>query len=63
MRRNLGGFAAAVVLLIALSLAMGVQAQKAGGILRMPHLDSPASMSMVNGNYNGWRLEDTWLGK
>jgi peptide/nickel transport system substrate-binding protein len=46
MHRNLGGFTAAAVLLIALSLAMGAQAQKAGGILRMPHLDSPASMSI-----------------
>ena len=48
MRRNLGGFAApaAVLLLIALSLATRAEAQKAGGILRMPHLDSPASMSI-----------------
>jgi len=46
MRRNIGGFAAAAVLLIALSLAVGAQAQKSGGILRMPHLDSPASMSI-----------------
>jgi peptide/nickel transport system substrate-binding protein len=46
MRRNLGGLTAAAVLLIALSLASAAQAQKAGGILRMPHLDSPASMSI-----------------
>ena len=45
MRRNLGGLAAAA-LLIALSLAMRAHAQKPGGILRMPHLDSPASMSI-----------------
>ncbi|HEX3410302.1 MAG TPA: hypothetical protein VHT00_01175, partial [Stellaceae bacterium] len=42
MRRNIGGFAAAAVLLIA---SPGL-AQKQGGILRMPHLDSPASMSI-----------------
>jgi peptide/nickel transport system substrate-binding protein len=46
MRRNLGGFATAGVLLITLSLATRAPAQKAGGILRMPHLDSPASMSI-----------------
>ena len=45
MRRNLGGLAAAA-LLIALSLAMRAHAQKPGGIIRMPHLDSPASMSI-----------------
>ena len=46
MRRNLGGFATAGVLLVTLSLATRAPAQKADGILRMPHLDSPASMSI-----------------
>src|SRR5947208_1318299 len=45
MRRNLCSFAAAAVLL-ALTGPQAAWAQKAGGILRMPHLDSPASMSI-----------------
>ena len=45
MRRNLCSFAAAAVLL-ALTGPQATWAQKPGGILRMPHLDSPASMSI-----------------
>src|ERR1700737_4612440 len=44
MRRNLCSFAAAAVLL-ALTGPQATWAQKPGGVLRMPHLDSPASMS------------------
>jgi peptide/nickel transport system substrate-binding protein len=45
MRRNLWSFAAAAVLLV-LAGPSAAWAQKSGGILRMPHLDSPASMSI-----------------
>ena len=45
MRRNLCSFAAAAVLL-ALTGPPATWAQKPGGVLRMPHLDSPASMSI-----------------
>ena len=45
MRRNLCCFAAAAVLLT-VSGSQESWAQKPGGILRMPHLDSPASMSI-----------------
>ena len=45
MRRNLCSFAAAAVLL-ALTGLQATWAQKPGGVLRMPHLDSPASMSI-----------------
>src|SRR6201993_3110978 len=45
MRRNLCSFAAATVLL-ALTGPPAAWAQKPGGVLRMPHLDSPASMSI-----------------
>src|SRR6267154_6597541 len=45
MRRNLCRFAAATVLL-ALTSPPAALAQKPGGVLRMPHLDSPASMSI-----------------
>src|SRR6202048_4322223 len=45
MRRNLCSFAAAAVLL-ALHGPPATRAQKPGGVLRMPHLDSPASMSI-----------------
>jgi len=47
MRWKLRSFAAAAVLLIATTAGpQAAQAQKSGGILRMPHLDSPASMSI-----------------
>src|SRR5947209_7010121 len=45
MRRNLCSFAAAAVLL-ALTGPQATWAQKPGGVLRVPHLDSPASMSI-----------------
>jgi peptide/nickel transport system substrate-binding protein len=45
MRRNLCSFAAATMLL-ALTGPPAALAQKPGGVLRMPHLDSPASMSI-----------------
>src|ERR1700724_484985 len=45
MRRNLCSFAAAAVLL-ALTGPPAPWAQKPGGVLRMPHLDSPASSSV-----------------
>jgi peptide/nickel transport system substrate-binding protein len=44
MRRNLCSFAAAVLPVLTGPLA--AWAQESGGILRMPHLDSPASMSI-----------------
>ena len=47
MKRSLAAFASAGALLIALSLAPPALAQKSGGILRVPHFDSPASMSML----------------
>jgi peptide/nickel transport system substrate-binding protein len=46
MRRNLRGFAAAAVLLMAAAAPQPASAQKSGGILRIPALDSPASMSI-----------------
>jgi ABC-type transport system substrate-binding protein len=45
MRPNLGGFAAAYALSVALAAPIA-EAQKSGGILIMSHFDSPASMSM-----------------
>ncbi len=46
MRRNLRAFAVAAVLPLAVSGTEAAFAQKAGGILRIPALDSPASMSI-----------------
>ena len=45
MRLNLGGFAAAFALSLALTSPVA-EAQKSGGVLIMSHFDSPASMSM-----------------
>jgi len=45
MRRNLCSFAAATMLLV-LTGPRAALAQKPGGVLRMPHLDRPASMSI-----------------
>jgi len=45
MTRDLRVLAAAFSLLLALSTANAAFAQKQGGILRMGHFDSPASMS------------------
>ena len=46
MRRDLRALAAAGALLLANSMGEPAFAQKQGGILRMSHFDSPASMSM-----------------
>src|SRR5713101_4586127 len=46
MKRDLRVLAAAGSLLLALSATEAAFAQKAGGILRMPFFDSPASMSL-----------------
>lgn len=45
MKRDLRVLAAAGSLLLASSAASAAFAQKQGGILRMGHFDSPASMS------------------
>src|SRR5216683_716599 len=47
MKRILGAFATAGPLLLAMSLAPGAFAQQSGGILKVGHFDSPASMSML----------------
>src|SRR5712664_1514265 len=46
MKRNLRGFAAAGLLLLAMFAAEAAFAQKQGGILKMYSPDSPASMSI-----------------
>src|SRR6266849_5798705 len=46
MNRHLGVFATAGPLLVALCLAQTASAQKTGCILKVPHFDSPASMSL-----------------
>jgi peptide/nickel transport system substrate-binding protein len=45
MRRHLQQLAAATALLLALGLGNAASAQKSGGILKVSHFDSPASMS------------------
>jgi hypothetical protein len=47
MKRNPSAFAAAGPLLVALLAAAPASAQKAGGILKMYTVDSPASMSIL----------------
>jgi peptide/nickel transport system substrate-binding protein len=47
MTRTLSAFATAGVLLLAISPFSSVMAQQSGGILRVGHFDSPASMSML----------------
>src|ERR1700737_445466 len=47
MARDLSAFAAAGALLVAISGAAPVLAQKAGGVLKIYHRDSPASMSIL----------------
>ena len=47
MRRNLRVLAAAATLAFALTAADAAIAQKAGGILKISHFDSPASMSLL----------------
>ncbi len=46
MKQRLAAFATAGPLLVVLCLAQTASAQKAGGILKIGHFDSPASMSM-----------------
>src|SRR5438094_3963652 len=46
MRRNVRAFVAAGGLLLALSMGSTAGAQKPGGVLRMYHFDSPASLSL-----------------
>jgi peptide/nickel transport system substrate-binding protein len=48
MKRDLRVLATAGTLLLALSAADAALAQKQGGILRVPHFDSPASMSLLD---------------
>ena len=47
MARHLPGFASAVVMVIALGVGGPALAQKSGGVLRLSHFDSPASMSIL----------------
>jgi peptide/nickel transport system substrate-binding protein len=47
MKRDLRVLAAAIVLSLAFYVTDAALAQKQGGILRMPHFDSPASMSLL----------------
>src|SRR5712691_4199224 len=47
MKRHLRGFATAAPFLVALSVLHPAIAQKSGGIFRIGHFDSPASMSML----------------
>src|SRR5437870_1965572 len=47
MKRVLGAFATAGPLLLATSIAPAAFAQQVGGILKIGHFDSPASMSML----------------
>src|SRR6266700_3740689 len=46
MRRFLGAFATAAMLFSGMTAFQPVLAQKSGGILRVPHFDSPASLSL-----------------
>jgi peptide/nickel transport system substrate-binding protein len=47
MKRDLHVLAAAIVLSLAFYVTDAALTQKQGGILRMPHFDSPASMSLL----------------
>ena len=47
MKRDLRVLAGAIVLSLAFYVTDAALAQKQGGILRMPHFDSPASMSLL----------------
>ena len=47
MKRNLQGFAAAGSLFLAMCAAEAAFAQKPGGVLKIYHRDSPASMSIL----------------
>ncbi len=57
MRRHALGLAAATSLLLAMATGGGALAQKPGGILKMYSIDSPPSMSILDGpNPTGQRL-------
>ncbi len=57
MRRHALGLAAATALLLAMAAGGGALAQKPGGILKMYSIDSPPSMSILDGpNPTGQRL-------
>src|SRR5437660_12687915 len=57
MRRHALGLAAATSLLLAMATGGGAVAQKPGGILKMYTIDSPPSMSILDGpNPTGQRL-------
>jgi peptide/nickel transport system substrate-binding protein len=47
MMMNPRGLVAAAALVAAISAAAPALAQKSGGILKLPHFDSPASMSIL----------------
>src|SRR5216684_7165814 len=47
MKRQLRGVAAAAALLLGLGAGNAALAEKAGGILKLSHFDSPASMSIL----------------
>jgi len=47
MLRHLPGFASAAALVMVLGAGAPALAQKSGGVLRLPHFDSPASMSVL----------------
>jgi peptide/nickel transport system substrate-binding protein len=47
MKRNLRGFTAAGSLVLAMFTAEAALAQKPGGVLKIYHRDSPASMSIL----------------
>ena len=47
MRRHLPGFAIAGAIVLVLGAGGPASAQKAGGVLRLSHFDSPASMSIL----------------
>src|SRR6202045_1000575 len=47
MKRRLGGVATAAPVLITVSIAQGAAAQQSGGVLKIGHFDSPASVSML----------------
>ena len=47
MKRDIRALAAAIAFVAAMTAANATLAQKQGGILRLSHFDSPASMSIL----------------
>src|SRR5260370_36154509 len=47
MKRHIAAFATAGPLLVAITLTQPALAQKSGGVFKIGHFDSPASMSML----------------